>query len=223
MSKNLTLTTLNKNFEEFKKMVFERWAKEDGAKGENLVAPQLSEYTEVGTEIEIGGGFGKVRLLDTNYNGTGKKIWQFVDVLKAKEVNLGLPNNDNKGGYPSAKGVHETLNKIYDELPLWLKEQIVQVGIPCYIPAEEKLITEKIDSLFLLSATEMCQNRYFLAKEGKPLEFYIKNCSEFSDWHWLRSSYLSGSSGWGVVDDGGGVGNGYTGGYGGVAPAFCTD
>lgn len=222
MSKNLTLATLNKNFEEFKKMVFERWAKEDGAKGENLVAPQLSEYTEVGTEIEIGEGFDKIRLLDTNYNGTGKKIWQFVDVLKANEVNLGLPNNDNKGGYPSAKRVHEALNKIYDELPLWLKEQIVPVDIPCYIPTEEKLITEKIDSLFLLSATEMCQNRSFLAKEGRPLEFYIKNCPEFSGWQWLRSVYLFNSYGWGCVSYNGYVSSD-TNFYCGVAPAFCTD
>lgn len=184
--------------------------------------PVLSEITEIGAVVDLG-ELGSIRLLDTDYNGTGKKIWQFVNVLKGDEVGLGLPNDDNKGGYPSAEKVLDTLHNIFETLPAWLRNQIVDMEVPCYIP-EKKEIESYSDPIFLLSATEMCQNRSYLAKEGRPLEFYIKNTPEFNDWHWLRTPGLDGSGGWGGVV----VGDGFV--YyndtdydGGVAPAFCTD
>lgn len=183
--------------------------------------PNLSEITEIGAEVDLY-ELGKIRLLDTNYNGTGKKIWQFVNVLKPKEVNLGLPNDNNKGGYPSAEGVSDVLNDIFESLPAEIRNQIVDMEIPCYIPETKETINHS-DPIFLLSATEMCQNRSYLAKEGRPLEFYIKNTPEFNDWHWLRTPYLDYSNYWGIVISDGSVY--YSGTYigNGVAPAFCTD
>ena len=183
--------------------------------------PNLSEITEIGAEVDLY-ELGKIRLLDTNYNGTGKKIWQFVNVLKGDEVGLGLPDDDNKGGYPSAEKVLDILYNIFETLPSWLRNQIVDMEIPCYIPETKEIINHS-DPIFLLSATEMCQNRSYLAKEGRPLEFYIKNTPEFNDWHWLRTPNLRNSGGWGGVGyDGYVYGNGTIYSYG-VAPAFCTD
>jgi len=182
--------------------------------------PVLSEITEVGTIVELNGE-DKIRLLDTNYNGTGKKIWQFVNVLKPNEVKLGLPNDNNKGGYPSAEGVSDVLNDIFESLPAEIRNQIVDMEIPCYIPETKETINHS-DHIFLLSATEMCQNRSYLAKEGRPLEYYIKNTPEFNDWHWLRTPYVLYSVNWGGVYDDGCVGS-YPHIYFGVAPAFCTD
>jgi hypothetical protein len=183
--------------------------------------PVLSEITEIGAVVDLG-ELGSIRLLDTDYNGTGKKIWQFVNVLKGDEVGLGLPDGDNKGGYPSAEKVLDTLHDIFETLPAWLRNQIVDMEVPCYIP-EKKEIESYSDPIFLLSATEMCQNRSYLAKEGRPLEFYIKNTPEFNDWHWLRTPYLGYSYGWGGVNGGGDVYNYSTYDDSGVAPAFCTD
>ena len=183
--------------------------------------PNLSEITEIGAEVDLY-ELGKIRLLDTNYNGTGKKIWQFVNVLKGDEVGLGLPNDDNKGGYPSAEGVTDVLNDIFESLPAEIRNQIVDMEIPCYIP-EKKEIENYSNPIFLLSATEMCQNRSYLAKEGRPLEYYIKNTPEFNDWHWLRTPYLGNSNDWGGVNDDGHVNFDITYDYYSVAPAFCTD
>lgn len=183
--------------------------------------PNLSEITEIGAEVDLY-ELGKIRLLDTNYNGTGKKIWQFVNVLKPNEVKLGLPNDNNKGGYPSAEGVSDVLNDIFESLPAEIRNQIVDMEIPCYIPETKETINHS-DPIFLLSATEMCQNRSYLAKEGRPLEYYIKNTPEFNDWHWLRTPNLDYSNGWGCVYDGGYVSDSYTYSRYGVAPAFCTD
>ena len=94
--------------------------------------------------------------------------------------------------------------------------------IPCYIP-EKKEIENYSNPIFLLSATEMCQNRSYLAKEGRPLEYYIKNTPEFNDWHWLRTPYLDYSTGWGIVGYDGLVSSYDTYSIIGVAPAFCTD
>lgn len=183
--------------------------------------PVLSEITEIGAVVDLG-ELGSIRLLDTDYNGTGKKIWQFVNVLKDDEVGLGLPNDDNKGGYPSAEKVLDTLHDIFETLPAWLRNQIVDMEVPCYIP-EKKEIELHSDPIFLLSATEMCQNRSYLAKEGRPLEYYIKNTPEFNDWHWLRTPYLDHSHDWGVVLNDGYVYDIITSFSIGVAPAFCTD
>lgn len=183
--------------------------------------PVLSEISEIGAVVDLG-ELGSIRLLDTDYNGTGKKIWQFVNVLKGDEVGLGLPDDDNKGGYPSAEKVLDTLHDIFETLPAWLRNQIVDMEVPCYIP-EKKEIESHSDPIFLLSATEMCQNRSYLAKEGRPLEFYIKNTPEFNDWHWLRTPYLEYSINWGYVRGDGYVSDGYANFYYGVAPAFCTD
>ena len=183
--------------------------------------PMLSSFTEIGMEIDVG-KLGKIRLLDTNYNGTGKKIWQFVNVLKPYEVKLGLPNDNNKGGYPSAEGISDVLNDIFESLSAEIGNQIIDMEIPCYIPETKETINHRAH-IFLLSAIEMCQNRSYLAKEGRPLEYYIKNTSEFNDWHWLRTPALSYSYGWGYVSDGGVVNGNYTVSYYGVAPAFCTD
>lgn len=183
--------------------------------------PVLSEITEIGAVVDLG-ELGSIRLLDTNYNGTGKKIWQFVNVLKGDEIGLGLPNDDNKGGYPSAEKVLDTLHDIFETLPAWLRNQIVDMEVPCYIPETKEIINHS-DPIFLLSATEMCQNRSYLAKEGRPLEYYIKNTPEFNDLHWLRTPNLENSDHWGNVYDGGIVSNDTTYIYLGVAPAFCTD
>ena len=183
--------------------------------------PVLSEITEIGAVVDLG-ELGSIRLLDTDYNGTGKKIWQFVNVLKGDEVGLGLPNDDNKGGYPSAEKVLDTLHDIFETLPAWLRNQIVDMEIPCYIPETKETINYS-DPIFLLSATEMCQNRSYLAKEGRPLEYYIKNTPEFNDWHWLRTPSLDSSGIWGNVDGDGYVNSSNTSSGGGVAPAFCTD
>lgn len=183
--------------------------------------PVLSEITEIGAVVDLG-GLGSIRLLDTDYNGTGKKIWQFVNVLKGDEVGLGLPDDNNKGGYPSAEKVLDTLHDIFETLPSWLRNQIVDMEVPCYIP-EKKEIESHSDPIFLLSATEMCQNRSYLAKEGRPLEYYIKNTPEFNNWHWLRTPHLEYSYSWGYVSNFGDVYSYDTIGYSGVAPAFCTD
>ena len=183
--------------------------------------PNLSEITEIGAEVDLY-ELGKIRLLDTNYNGTGKKIWQFVNVLKPNEVKLGLPSDNNKGGYPSAEVVTDVLNNIFESLPTEIRNQIVDMEIPCYIP-EKKEIENYSNPIFLLSATEMCQNRSYLAKEGRPLEYYIKNTPEFNDWHWLRTPTLDNSDDLGNVVSDGNVSSIGTSGDGGVAPAFCTD
>ena len=224
MSKQITLKELNENFEEFKKYVLDRFEKNFKVNAEKELAeptPCLSSYTEIGTEIDIG-ELGTIRLLDLNYNGTGKKIWQLTKVYKPGEVSLGLPNNDNKDGYSSANELHKTLNEILEKIPYWVRNQIVDALIPCYNPGKKE-IEDYCYSIFLLSATEMCQNRPYLAKEGKPLEYYIKNTPSFERWHWLRSPNLLHSDVWGVVSYYGIVGyydtyDGY-----GVAPAFCTD
>lgn len=183
--------------------------------------PVLSSITEIGAIVEIG-DLGSIRLCDLDYNGTGKKLWQFVNVIKPSEVSLGLPDNNNKGGYPTAENVEKVLNDIFEQIPSDIRNQIVDMEIPCYIP-EKKEIENYSNPIFLLSATEMCQNRSYLAKEGRPLEYYIKNTPEFNDWHWLRTPYLDVSDGWGSVIYGGGVYYYSTYDDGGVAPAFCTD
>lgn len=183
--------------------------------------PVLSEITEIGAVVDLG-ELGSIRLLDTDYNGTGKKIWQFVNVLKPNEVKLGLPDDNNKGGYPSAEGVSDVLNDIFESLPAEIRNQIVDMEIPCYIRETKETINHS-DPIFLLSATEMCQNRSYLAKEGRPLEYYIKNTPEFNDWHWLRTPHLDISYVWGFVYNDGRVNYDSTHNYNGVAPAFCTD
>ena len=183
--------------------------------------PILSSITEIGAIVEIG-DLGSIRLCDLDYNGTGKKIWQFVNVLKGDEVGLGLPNDDNKGGYPSAEKVLNTLHDIFETLPSWLRNQIVDMEVPCYIPETKEIINHS-DPIFLLSATEMCQNRSYLAKEGRPLEFYIQSTPEFDNWHWLRTPYLLNSYVWGSVSYDGYVSYNNPHSYIGVAPAFCTD
>ena len=225
MSKQITLKELNKNFEEFKKYVLDRFEKDFKVNVEKELidepAPCLSSYTEIGTEIDIG-ELGTIRLLDLNYNGTGKKIWQLTKIYKPGEVSLGLPNDKNDDGYPTAKGIEETLDELFKKIPKWVKEQIVGVKIPCYIP-EKKENIDCLCRLFLLSATEMCQNRPYLAKEGKPLEYYIKNTPVWERWHWLRTPYLLGSYVWGGCNGSGGVSYDGTSDCYGVAPAFCTD
>lgn len=193
------------------------------AEPEEYLFPVLSEITEIGVVVDLG-ELGSIRLLDTNYNGTGKKIWQFVNVLKCEEVELGFPDDDNKGGYPSAEKVLDILHDIFETFPAGLRNQIVDMEVPCYIP-EKKEIESHSDPIFLLSATEMCQNRPYLAKEGRPLEFYIKNTPKFNDydWHWLRTPYPESHSSWGYVDSYGYVGNSSIYHCSGVAPAFCTD
>ena len=57
--------------------------------------PVLSTITEIGAIVEIG-ELGSIRLCDLDYNGTGKKLWQFVNVIKPNEVNLGLPETTIK-------------------------------------------------------------------------------------------------------------------------------
>ena len=183
--------------------------------------PVLSSITEIGAIVEIG-DLGSIRLCDLNYNGTGKKLWQFVNVIKPDEVSLGLPDNNNKGGYPTAENVEKVLNDIFEQIPSDIRNQIVDMEIPCYIP-EKKEIENYSNPIFLLSATEMCQNRSYLAKEGRPLEYYIKNTPEFNDWHWLRTPSLDYSYGWGYVISDGDVVSNVTYFGGGVAPAFCTD
>jgi len=220
MSKQLTLKELNKNFEDFKKYVLDRFEKDFKVSSQEE-APNLSAYTEIGAEVDIG-ELGSIRLLDLNYNGTGKKIWQFTKVYKPGVIGLGLPNDDNKDGFPSCDGITKVLAEVMHEIPQWIKDQIVKVDIPCYIPSKKEVIDCKTP-LFLLSATEMCQNRSYLAKEGKPLEFYIKNSPEWETWHWLRTPYLLYSGGWGVCNVSGFVSDSSTGIDGGVAPAFCTD
>lgn len=225
MSKQLTLKELNKNFEDFKKIVldkFEKYFKVSSPKEtESEPAPNLSSYTEVGTEVAIE-ELGSIRLLDLNYNGTGKKIWQFTKVYRPGEIGLGLPNDDNKNGFPKCEGIAEALAEVMHKIPQWLKNQIVEIEIPCYIPNKK----ENFDCscrLFLLSATEMCQNRSYLAKEGRPLEYYIKNTPGWERWHWLRSPYLLGSGIWGSCGYDGFVYYSGTGDNDGVAPAFCTN
>ena len=182
--------------------------------------PILKDITEIGTVVDL--GTFKVRLCDLNYNGTGKKLWHCTEALMPDNVGLGLPNNDNSGGYPTAENIEKVLNEIFETLPAEIRNQIVDMEIPCYIP-EKKEIENHSNPIFLLSATEMCQNRSYLAKEGRPLEYYIKNTPEFNDWHWLRTPNLDYSSYWGIVDGDGYVSYGSTVSDGGVAPAFCTD
>lgn len=224
MSKQLTLKELNKNLEEFKKYVLDRFEKIFKVNVEEELdepAPCLSCYTEVGTEIDIG-ELGSIRLLDSNYNGTGKKIWQCVKDFNNNESVLGLPNNSNADGYPSAKTIHIFLEVLFNKLPNWLKEQIVEVDVPCFIPSAN-VIKDVKSKLFLLSATEMCQNRPHLAREGKPLEYYIKNVSSFDNWNWLRTPDITSKNVWGCVSYSGIVSITDTIDYNGVAPAFCTD
>ena len=182
---------------------------------------KLSEITKIGEEVVVE-GLGKIRLLDTNYNGSGKKIWQFTDIVK-NDVYLGYPNDENTKGYPSAKGVLKVLNDIYDKLPKWLKEQILIAKIPCYIPETKRnrLFSCK---LFLLSCTELCQNGYERPFEGRPLEYYINHCPTWKDWQWLRSPNRSySSSAWNL--NGTGTVGSYSAAYSSnaVVPAFVTD
>lgn len=224
MAEKLTLKKLNKNFEDFKKFVLDKFEKDfkvSSKKDLDMEVPNLSEYTEIGTEVDIG-ELGKIRLLDTNYNGTGKKIWQLVTVYKPNKISLELPNNNNKEGYPSAKGIEKVLEEIYNKISNGYKKQIVEVKIPCYIPKDKKNIDIK-RKLFLLSTVEMCQNLPWAAKEGRPLEFYIKNTPEWNDWHWLRTPHPSCSYYWVIVNTTGTITNTYTDYPIGVAPAFCTD
>ena len=212
----LTLQKLKKEIDDLKKNVNSKFELNN-----NQETPILSSFTEIGTEIDVG-KLGKIRLLDTNYNGTGKKIWQFVNVLKPDKVKLGLPDDNNDGGYPSAKGIHESLQEIYDELPMYIKNQIVESIIPCYIPKDKKETKYKT-KLFLLSATEMCSNRPYAPIESRPLEFYIRNIPLWNDWQWIRSPYPSYSNYWVRVSVDGTISYYLTYYNGGVAPAFCTD
>ena len=179
----------------------------------------LSIITKIGTEIPVE-GFCKIRLLDTNYNGTGTKCWQFVDFVR-KNVYLGYPNDRNTNGYPTAKKMQETLNEVFDKLPKWLKDQIIETKVPCYIPATKRNRLFKT-KLFLLSATELCQNGYEIPFEGRPLEYYINHLAQYNGWQWLRSPHRSYSyHAWFLI------GSGYVGihyayfAYA-VAPAFTT-
>lgn len=179
----------------------------------------LSTFTEIGTIVDIGPF--EVRLLDTNYNGTGLKIWQSVEDLSHYDTKLGLPNRCNNGGFPTAQRMQDTLNELFETIPTSIREQIKEVKIPCYIPRQEK-IEHYSTRLFLLSATEMCQTAPGLPREGWPLEFYIHNVPQWYGFHWLRTPALDHSRSWGSVDYDGSVGNDYTYNFGGVAPAFCT-
>ena len=90
--------------------------------------PILSSITEVGTIVDLGAF--KVRLLDTNYNGTGKKCWQPIDVLFPGEAGLGLPNDKNDGGYQRAIGLFKQFKVIYNMLETRIKDQIVNFENP---------------------------------------------------------------------------------------------
>lgn len=220
MSK-LTLTSIKKEFDDFKEVMtnFIKAVKPDFIVGDE---PQidLSKISEIGSEIEL--DIGTFRLVETNYNGQNVKCWQFKNVFEPSNLGLGLPNNGNSGGYPSAKSIHIFLQDFYAKLPSWLKTQIIDIDVPCYIP-NDKEIKNVNSKLFLLSATEMCQNRCDLAKEGRPLEYYIKNTPSFSDWHWLRTPDFTSENFWGSCYNYGVVYGIYTSNYSGVAPAFCTD
>lgn len=216
----LTLASVKKELDDLKEVMtdFIKAVKPDFiVKDEPHI--DLSKITEIGSEVEI--DLGTLRLVETNYNGQKLKCWQFKNVFKANDLGLGLPNNSNVDGYPSAKTIHIFLEDLFNKLPNWLKEQIVEVDVPCFIPSAN-VIKDVKSKLFLLSATEMCQNRYYLAREGRPLEYYIKNAPSFDNWHWLRTPDITSKTCWGVCDDNGYVGNSYTGSDRGVAPAFCT-
>lgn len=181
----------------------------------------LSAISKVGSIVDIGPF--RIRLLDNNYNDTGLKIWQTIDVFYLDEVGLQLPNNSIKGGYPTAKGLNNTLMKFFERIPNDILSQIVEVSIPCYIPEKRKI--EKVNTrLFLLSATEMCQNNHWMPCEGRPLEFYINNVPEWNDTHWLRTPCLNNVE----IDSWGTVGIDGTNYYFyvyrdfAIAPAFCT-
>ena len=178
----------------------------------------LSKYTEVGTIVDIGPF--KIRLLDTNYNNSGLKVWQTVDVLFPKEVRLDLLGYTNGGGFPTAKGLLKALDKFHNELPENIRKQLVETSIPCYKLQEKKI--EFLNSyVFLLSATEMCQNAPWSPCEGRPLEYYIHNSYvEWKNYHWLRTPSFD--KDWIRVDDACIVDSCYDCYILGIAPAFCT-
>lgn len=225
--KQLTIKDVNAKVEQLAKDILEI---KNELKRPTIFVPcyqgtPLSEITEIGKEIPISDELGSIRLCDLNYNGTGKKLWQFTKVYKPNGVGLGLPNNKNGGGYPNAKGIFDVLNEIYQKLCYQaphLVSAIKGVDVPCYIP-NDKEIKDVNSKLFLLSATEMCQNRCDLAKEGRPLEYYIKNTPSFNNWHWLRTPDFTSEDFWGDCYNNGLVDSYSTYSNGGVAPAFCTD
>ena len=216
----ITLLSLKKEFDDFRNTMtnFIKAVKPDFIVDDE---PQidLSKISEIGSEVEL--DIGTFRLVETNYNGQNVKCWQFKNVFEPNNLGLGLPNNDNSGGYPSAKSIHIFLQDFYAKLPNWLKAQIIDVDVPCYIP-NNKAIENIKSKLFLLSATEMCQNHPDLAKEGLPLAYYIKNTPTFTNWHWLRTPDFTSKFFWGICYSNGIVSNGGTNLDYGVAPAFCT-
>lgn len=182
----------------------------------------LSKYTEVGTIVDI--GICKIRLLDTNYNGTGLKVWQTTEVLYPDEVVLGLPFT-NKDDFPAAERLLKALDKFYNELPENIREQLVSAPIPCYIPRKRKI--ELINSyVFLLSTIEMCQNIQETNPEGKTLDFFIRNSAirygyGLHNKQWLRTT-SSCDTQWFFAKENGDIDTAHILQSRGIAPAFCT-
>lgn len=217
----LTLKSLDDKINKLTKQV-ENLAKSFSAGGVSFPANviDLSQFTEIGKEVDLGEGIGTVRLVDMNYEGTGMKAWEFVNVTD-EEVSMGYPDEGNVGGYPTAKNIHSLLDKIYEAMPSWLKDQIEEVEVPCYIPKDDKEI--KVSAkLFLPSITELCQNRPEQPHEGRPLEYFIKNTPSFNNWQWLRTPYRSNSNYAWLLNNNGDVDYSYAYYAFGVAPLFVT-
>ena len=184
-------------------------------------------------------------------NGRGKAhtVWQSFTILN-EYTYLGLPwdtvDNDNdtaystnKGGYPTALGLIEQLEAIYNAFPKAFKDLIKTVEIPCYLPGYEIGDAKYINNIFVPSATEVGfsnetdQNvpedgdgtKYDYYEEGNGDDALALRLTKFLDgsggYYWTRTPYLSAPDSWYSVSDSGTVDYDTTVAYYGVAFAIC--
>ena len=179
----------------------------------------LSKYTEIGTIVDIGPF--KIRLLDTNYNNSGLKVWQTVDVIYPNEVKVETIDINRLCCFYNARGLMDALFHFERKLPKDIRKQLVTTLVPCYFP-EEKNIKDITTSVFLLSATEMCQNIPWFPCEGRPLEYYIHNLPVINGFHWLRTPHRNIPDYWGCVSNASNVFECCITEKFGIVPAFCT-
>lgn len=112
------------------------------------------------------------------------------------------------------------LLKFKRRLPSNIREQLVSTTMSYYLP-DKKITQGSTIGVFLLSATEMCQNAPFYPCEGRPLEYYIHNIPEWEFSHWLRTPYFTNPEYWcGVIFNCVSMFN--INDKMGIAPAFCT-
>ena len=223
----------------------------------NLTVEEIEDGTKSYVDIVnlIPGVSARLRAVAKNHydlaNGNGKaSVVIFCETIFNEYTYLGLPpvgKGDsqylsNEGGYPTAQGLHEQLDALYDKLPNALKEAIKLVEIPCYIPRYQISDAKYICKLFVPSATELGVghddenygtnipengdgSKYDYFDSGNGEVACNKRKTKFINgddgYFWTRTPFLSYASCWFSVDTGGRVDVGGPNVSCGLPLAFC--